>query len=116
MTGGSVTGNKSPNGGIYVKYLYLGSTPIIKNNTVTGSSVERNVVLLPDSPIWVIPLPTLTDGASVGVTASTPPISGTPVRVTTPNIGGDISAYFFSDDSKYIIQNDKSLNVWLAVP
>lgn len=112
MTGGSITGNKSPNGGIYALYFRVGGTALIKDNTVTDSSTACNVVLTSQEINFVDGVP-LTTGASIGVTIE----SGydIPAFVTKPS-SYDCSAYFFSDDSRYIIQyNDEYNMVQLVV-
>ena len=115
MLGGSITGNKSANGGVYFNStnFTVGGTAVIDNNTVSGSSVERNVMLT-GKTISVHSTTPLASGASIGVTAKTAPTSGSPGNVTGTN-SANYSAYFFSDNSSYIIQNGANNVVQLAV-
>lgn len=115
MLGGSITGNKSKNGGVYFASNFtVGGTAVIDDNQTTDATpIERNVVLVSDT-ISVHSGTPLTSGAFIGVTANSVPTSGLPVNVTGTN-SNDYSSYFFSDNSGYMIQNSASNVVQLAV-
>lgn len=115
MLGGSITGNKSKNGGVYFASNFtVGGTAVIDDNQTTDATpIERNVVLVSDT-ISVHSGTPLTTGAFIGVTANSAPTSGLPVNVTGTN-SNDYSSYFFSDNSGYMIQNSASNVVQLAV-
>lgn len=116
MLGGSITGNKSAEGGVlFISLFTVGGSAVIRNNTVTSSSAERNVVVLSGRTISIDGSTPFVSGASIGVTAYSPPTSGSPVNVTGTN-SGNYSSYFHSDDSGYMIQNSADNVVQLAVP
>ena len=111
--GGSVTGNKSANGGVYVSGQFkVGGSVVVKGNTLTVSSVERNAVIPTGKQIFVHP--SLVSGASIGVTAESVPTVGSPI-VVAYSMSNDYSGYFFSDNSSYLIQKGASNTVQLAV-
>ena len=113
MNGGSITGNQSADGGVYFgKEFRVGGRVVIKGNTLTSSSVERNVVVPTGKEILIN---ALTPGASIGVTAESVPAIGSPVDVAYTYYTSNYSAYFFSDNSSYIIQNGTDNVVQLAV-
>ncbi|MEA4954375.1 MAG: S-layer homology domain-containing protein [Pseudoflavonifractor sp.] len=114
MLGGSITGNKSANGGVYFNSstsFTVGGTAVIDDNTVSGSSIECNVVLI---GYTMLVDSTLASGASIGVTAYSAPTKGSPGSVTGTN-SADCSDYFHSDNSSYMIQNGTNNVVQLAV-
>lgn len=114
MTGGSITDNKSLNGGVYFSSSFtVGGTAVIENNKTTDASpVECNVAY--HKPISVNSITPLSTGASIGVTANTPPTNSSPVSVTGSN-STDYSGYFFSDNSSYMIQNGANNVVQLVM-
>ena len=114
MSGGSVTGNKSANGGVvYASGQFRASgSVVVKGNTLTASSVERNAVIPTGKQIFVDS--PLVSGASIGVTAESVPTAGSPIEVAH-STSNDYSGYFFSDNSSYLIQKGASNTVQLAV-
>ena len=109
MLGGSITGNKSAKGGVYfdAASFTVGGTAVIDDNQTTDeTSVECNVVRY-GYPILVHSTTPLAIGASIGVTANSPPTSGSPRSVTGTN-SANYSSYFHSDNSSYMIQNSGS--------
>ncbi len=115
MTGGRITGNKvNGNGNVFANPLIVGGTAVISGNTVTNTSIVRNVVVDSGYPICLSTGTKLTTGASIGVTANSVITSDNPFNVTGTN-SDNYSAYFFSDISSYIIQNGASNVVQLAI-
>ena len=115
MTGGSITGNQvNDNGSVFANPLIVGGTAVISGNTVTNTSIVRNVVVYSGYPICLSTRTPLTTGASIGVTANSVITSDNPFNVTGTN-SDNYNAYFFSDISSYIIQNGASNEVQLAV-
>ncbi|WP_085833023.1 S-layer homology domain-containing protein [Clostridium merdae] len=114
VKGGSITGNKSANGGVYVSgHFRAGGSVVVKGNTLTASSVERNAVIPTGKQIF-IDFP-LVSGASIGVTAESVPTVGSPIVVAnSDSIFNDCSGYFFSDNSSYLIQKGASNSVQLV--
>ena len=114
MKGGSITGNIGQSAGVCFRSSFtVGGTAVIQDNTVTGSGVERNV-LVSGQAISVFSSMPPTSGASIGVTTNPLPTSGSPRNVTGTN-SAIYSSYFFSDNSSYIIKNGTSNVVQLAV-
>ncbi len=115
MTGGRITGNKvNGNGSVFANPLIVGGTAVISGNTVTNTSIVRNVVVDSGYPICLSTGTKLTTGASIGVTANSVITSDNPFNVTGTN-SDNYSTYFFSDISSYIIQNGASNVVQLAI-
>jgi len=108
MTGGSITGNTGDTGGVQLynvasKNFTVGGTAVIKGN-IKNDGKERNVVVSAAAPIAVSSSVPLGEGAHIAVTTTIPPKFGSPFNLTDTN-SVDYSAYFFSDNSGYGIQN-----------
>lgn len=85
MTGGSITDNQaSGNGSVFGNTFSVGGTAVIKDNTVTGSGLVRNVVVTGNTIYLLSDTPLIT-GATIGVTANSAPTSGNPVDITGAN-------------------------------
>lgn len=123
MTGGEISGNyacQNRYGGVYINgsTMTVGGTAVIKDNlskcaytatdgtsvgTIgTESSSASNVYLHGNETITCSTDPSLTTGASIGVTTAATPVSGTPVAITGSN-SADYSSYFHSDAGCYSV-------------
>ncbi|MDD2994163.1 MAG: InlB B-repeat-containing protein, partial [Pygmaiobacter sp.] len=111
MTGGSISKNGTSSavgiGGVYVDSgtLTVGGTAVIAENTKGTDKVPSNMCLRIGKAVTVSP--TLTTGASIGVTAQQIPTSTKPVDITGKN-NADYSKYFTSDSDMYLVQNSGS--------
>lgn len=115
LLGGSITGNKCPGGAVNVKgNLSVGGTTVIQNNTLPSSTVKKNLVLATGKHISVSGLTPLSGGASIGVSTETAPTTSSAINVTGIN-SSNVSSYFTSDDSAYVVKNAPQNTAVLAV-
>lgn len=109
LLGGIITNNHATEkaGGLGCNNtVTVGGTVQITGNTATGSNTVSNLYVYDSKTITCSTDPSLTTGASIGVTTATAPVSGTPVAITGSN-SANYSNYL-SSDAGYTVANTGS--------
>jgi len=122
MSGGTVAGNASGlGGGVYVDYddtFAVSGCPVVSGNTNSVGEANNVYLTLSAGDTAKISVSNLSKGASVGVTPSFWPTLDRPRTIAVGAKEGD-EAYFFGDDSDYMVKlngDDNTLQLVYIAP
>lgn len=109
MSGGTITGNTivagQHGGGVYVGgtgAFHISGSPTVSGNTRGGD--VNNVELASGRVVNITSA--LASGASLGITAETPPTAGNPVAITGANGNSAYASYLISDSASFETYDD----------